>query len=78
LRDDSIDPLRGIYTEIIQPLVGNFFDVDAVLSSDEIFHDEQFYEVDNPYLHTITPNSAKHTHTKSFHRPGHGRTRSKG
>ncbi len=69
MRDDSIDPLRAIYTEIIQPLVGDIFDIDAVLSSDEILYDEQIHETDSLYAHGKT---------KPFHRHGRGRARSKG
>ncbi|CAF4081087.1 unnamed protein product, partial [Adineta steineri] len=68
LKDDSIDPLRAIYTEIIQPLVGDSFDVNAVLSPDEISHDEHFYSVDTPYSHYITRHSKKHTYVKLSNR----------
>ncbi|CAF3846657.1 unnamed protein product, partial [Adineta steineri] len=75
LKDDSIDPLRAIYTEIIQPLVGDSFDVNAVLSPEELSHDEQFYSVDTAYSHYITRHSKKHTYVKLSNRNS---TKSKG
>ncbi len=36
LTQDFDDPLRAIYTEIIQPLIGDFFQVDAIFNSDGI------------------------------------------
>jgi hypothetical protein len=35
------DPLRTIYKDIIQPLIGNFFEVDAVFAPIGIIHNEQ-------------------------------------
>ena len=69
MRDDPIDPLRAIYTEIIQPLVGDVFDIDAVLSSEDILNDEQLHDTDSLYAHGKT---------KLFHRHNHSRVRSKG
>ncbi|CAF4212523.1 unnamed protein product, partial [Rotaria sordida] len=36
LKHDFNNPLRGIYTEIIQPLIGEFFQVDAIFDSDDL------------------------------------------
>ena len=36
------DPLRAIYTEILQPLIGDFFQVNAVF-----FHSEEFDRMDD-------------------------------
>jgi hypothetical protein len=72
LKDDdhSIDPLRIIYTQIIQPIVGNIFDIDAVLYSDQSFNDE----IDNSF----TSEYDKHIHTRIFHRFSQTKTQSKG
>jgi hypothetical protein len=58
--------------------VGNVFEVDAVLCSGEILHDEQLNDPDSPYLCSMAPNSDEHTHRKVFHRHTHGHRRSNG
>jgi len=41
LTGDFTDPLRAIYQEIIQPLIGDFFQVDAIFDSDDFSHSNQ-------------------------------------
>ena len=33
MKQDSDDPLRGIYEEIIRPLIGSLFQIDAIFGS---------------------------------------------
>ncbi len=55
--------------------MGNLFDVDAVLCSDQLCTDEQYYDIDNPYFTSV---SGKSIHTRPFHRYDPTKTRSKG
>ncbi|CAF1268684.1 unnamed protein product [Rotaria sp. Silwood1] len=41
LTQDLNNPLRSIYKQIIQPLTGDFFEVNAVLNPDEVSHDTE-------------------------------------
>ncbi len=58
--------------------MGDFFDVNAVLSPDEVFWDDQPHDIDNPYLYSTTQDSGKHTYNKLSRRCSHGSIRSKG
>jgi len=44
LKDDSLNSLRAIYTEIIRPLVGDVFDINAALSTDNLFQERFSYD----------------------------------
>ncbi|CAF4305170.1 unnamed protein product, partial [Rotaria sordida] len=47
LRHNFNDPLQSIYEDIIQPLIGTFFEVDAVFYTDEISYNHDQHTDNN-------------------------------
>ena len=73
------DPLGTIYREIIQPLIGDFFEVDAVLSSHECVSNHELDNRDEEQACSccVAPWADRHYHTAASVERG-GSTRSEG